>query len=846
MTAPPAMTAPDVVRPAAGKGVATKVVERFRGGGARRVEHRRNGDLVDVTHLYRSGKTQHVMAYGPGDETARVTTYFESGTPNRSFTLVKGVPDGELVTYDEEGLRRSVMPYAKGKPNGLEKRFDANGRLAATSVWENGLREGPFTTWYPTAPPERETVIQYTAGVPASKGSAWHRSGNLKAMFSLISGLKHGEELRYADNDKRQIDAIFRYQYGLLHGRAETFWEPNRKRTDVNYVGGKAVGLERHWHFNGKKAFEVQRVRGERQGAARMWDEKGVLVAILQYRAGVLHGNEFRFYRESGAVRAVFVWQDGKLQGTARVWRDAGVVNKYGTLLAMLPLQNGQIHGTEVRFHEDGKTMWMEVARQHGVVDGDVKVYRKDGTRERVMGYVAGKQHGRTLIFDMKGDKVIGEYHFTEDKPSGMARRWYVGGAPRQEWPWAETGAGVERQWHAPTKGHATGELQWTVPIVAGKRQGVQTVYAEQGWKWAERSWNAGEMTGEERRFYKSGRLMGVYPLVDGKWQGKAKIYAKRGGWLWSEQPYDNHQLHGTETRFARNGSRFALYTWQHGVLKSRRYLQRRGGGKRLKNGCVVFYYAGTENLRRESCPTIDKNVKLEVEYYPNGAKRVEAPLRGGKRHGEATFYRDDGRLHARVTFADGQRSGSEVRYFATGEKQLEIPFKDDKPVGYVRSYFRDGTVQSRYPAGQLPTGTEIQYHRNGAVRMTVPMVKGERDGYARVQGPYGRSVVRLSYRKGERHGLEVHYHPNGKPRMVVPVNHGQRTGRAVIYTSAGQRWAEVPYQAGSRHGTERRFGPSGDHVIEERDYRNDVPVERRSYITTLRGPEPPPAPAPR
>ncbi|MCO4762416.1 MAG: hypothetical protein KC502_12975 [Myxococcales bacterium] len=833
-------TSPDVAVPAIGKDVTAKTVEGFRGGKARRVEHYRNGKLVDVTHYYRSGRPQYVMAYGPGWDIARVTTYFDSGKPHQCFTFKKGVPHGNLTTFNEDGARLSTLPYVNGKPNGKELRFSPKGHLVATSVWRAGRREGPFITWYPTKPPKRESQIQYTAGVPAGKGSAWYPSGNLKAVFTLMSGLKHGDETRYADDSKRKVNATFRYRYGLLHGLSHTYWEPGRKRTEVTYVRGKANGMERHWHFNKRISFEVKRLMDTREGTARMWDEQGRLLAMLTYRAGMLHGNEFRFYERSGAVRAVFVWKDGKLQGMARVWRDGGKINGYGTLLSLIPLQNGQIHGTETRYYEDGKSVWMKVDRVRGVVSGKVTVYRKDGTRERITSYKDGKQHGRTVVFGLKGKQVIGEYNFADGQPAGIARRWYANGRAQSEWPWAAKGSGVERRWHP------NGELQWTVPVSNGLRQGVQTVYAAKRWKWAERSWDSGVMTGEEKRFYANGKVLGIYTVADGKWNGPAKIYAKRGGWLWSKQPYEDGLLHGTEVRYARNGSKFALYFWKHGKRVGRRFLQRRGrgsGGKRMPDGRIVYFYPGTQTMRREIRPTANKNVKMEVLYWRNGAKRVEAPLHKGKRHGEAAFYKDDGQLHARVTFANGVREGSEVRYYATGEKRMEIPFKANKAHGYVRSYYRDGTVESRYPAGTRPTGIEIQYHQNGAVRMTVPLVKGDRHGYARVQGPYGKSAARLSYKKGERHGVEVHYHDNGKPRMVVPVVRGQRTGRAVIYTREGRRWSEMPYQRGQRHGTERRFGPSGKHIIEERDYNSGRPVERRSYVTQIRGAEPPPQP---
>ncbi len=834
----------DVVRPAQGPGVDARVVERFRDGKPRRVEHRKKGKIVDVTHLFRDGKLQHVMAFGPGPNQARVTVYHPSGVPSKTFPLVRGVANGVMVTFDAEGKKASKMPHVDGKPHGLERQLRASGEIKATSMWANGLRQGPFTTYYSGTPAKRESEILYSKGVPASSGRAWWPSGRIKARFELSSGLKHGEEERFSDTAPAYRSATYRYAYGQLHGLADTYWPDGTKATEVTYRYGQATGLERHWHKNGQVAFEVQRRSDLRHGTAQLWQADGQLVATLPYVDGRLHGTETRFYAGSGAMRATFNWKQGAMTGFAYVFRDAKANRKKGVLLAKIPMKKGAIHGVEQRFHPDGKTIWMKVSRNQGLVDGTVHVFRLDGSLERINRYRTGQQHGATELFDHSGKVRLAAYEFSEGKPSGLAKQWWPKGQLRRQWPWAKGATGQERRWHP------NGQLHWQVPIVGGTRNGHQEVFAKAGWRWADRTWQDDVMSGTERRFYRSGQLMGEYPVVDGVWQGRAKVYAKRGGWLWSNRPYDKGQLHGRETRFTKNGKKWAYYYWKRGKLVGKKFLRRRRprdpNVKRYRDGRIVYYYEGTTTPRRELRPTSVKGVTLERLFWPNGALRLEAPLREGKRNGEASFWHDDGALHARVDFVSGVRNGSEVRYFATGEKKLEIPFRQDQPVGYARTFYRNGTIQSRYPVGASKKGVEVQYHRNGAVRMTVPMKKGKRHGFGRFQDPYGRGVARLSYLDGEREGVEVQYHHNGRVRMVVPLRSGQRSGRALIRTQTGKRWADIPYRSGLKHGVERRFGPSGTHITEERDYRDGVALEKRSFVSEVRGAEPLPPPPPR
>ena len=755
--------------------------------------------------------------------------------------MVRGIAQGLMVTFDAEGRKATELPQKDGKPSGIERQFDGSGHLKATSVWSDGFRDGPFITYYPGPKKVRESEIIYRKGVPASTGKAWWPSGRIKARFQLISGLKHGEEERYADKEPTYRNAVYRYSYGQLNGFAHTFWPDGSKATEVTYKLGLATGRERHWHSNGQIAFEVNRVADLRQGMARLWRTDGRLVATLPFKDGQLHGTETRLYPDTGATRATFVWRRGVMEGVAFVWRNSKTPKTKGALLARIPMKGGQIHGVEERFHPDGKTLWMKVPRAEGVVEGEVRVFRVDGTLERINRYVKGLQQGETTLYAEDGKRVIASYEFTAGKPSGVAKQYWPNGQLQRQWPWAEGASGQERRWHP------NGKIHWQVAIVGGQRDGKQEVFAKAGWRWAERTWQAGELTGEERRYYKSGRLMGVYPVVKGVWQGLAKVYARRGGWLWAEQPYDNGELHGRETRYARNGKKWAYYFWKHGKLVRRVFLRKRRRNpnvKRYRDGRVVYFFEGTKVPRKELRPTSVAGVTLERLYWPNGALRLEAPLRDGKREGEAAFWHDDGALHARVTFVSGVREGSEVRYYESGEKKLEIPFRADKPAGYARSFYRDGTIQSRYPVTK--GGVEVQYHRNGAVRMTVPMNSGRRHGFARVQDRYGRGVARLTYIDGAREGVEAQFHLNGRLRMVVPVKGGQRNGRAVVTTDSGRRWAETPYKNGRKHGIERRFGSSGNHIIEERDYRDGVPLERRSYITEVRKAEPLPPPPPK
>jgi antitoxin component YwqK of YwqJK toxin-antitoxin module len=61
--------------------------------------------------------------------------------------------------------------------------------------------------------------------------------------------------------------------------------------------------------------------------------------------------------------------------------------------------------------------------------------------------------------------------------------------------------------------------------------------------------------------------------------------------------------------------------------------------------------------------------------------------------------------------------------------------------------------------------------------------------------------------------GSEMAWHKNGQLRLTVPLQKGQRHGIAVIFSEDGKRWSEQTWVTGQQQGIERRLGPSGDVI---------------------------------
>ena len=107
-------------------------------------------------------------------------------------------------------------------------------------MWSVGERNGPARTFYPSGKLESDT--DWRRGVPASSGKGYCESGKLRSTFALESGVKHGEEVLYADRQGSVRIAKQTWKMGVLHGLAETYFETGELATRVPFVNGLAEG----------------------------------------------------------------------------------------------------------------------------------------------------------------------------------------------------------------------------------------------------------------------------------------------------------------------------------------------------------------------------------------------------------------------------------------------------------------------------------------------------------------------------------------------------------------------------------------------------------------------------
>ena len=116
-----------------------------------------------------------------------------------------------------------------------------------------------------------------------------------------------------APNEK-DTTTVVSFVNGLEDGEWRKYFS-NRKPMEKRFFEkGKKVGVYTAWWPNGKLRLLYHFSNGEYEGSCRDWNEEGVLVAEMNYKAGHEEGPQKQFYN-NGRVRANYVIKDGRRFG---------------------------------------------------------------------------------------------------------------------------------------------------------------------------------------------------------------------------------------------------------------------------------------------------------------------------------------------------------------------------------------------------------------------------------------------------------------------------------------------------------------------------------------------------
>ena len=114
----------------------------------------------------------------------------------------------------------------------------------------------------------------------------------------------------------------------------------------------------------------------------------------------------------------------------------------------------------------------------------------------------------------------------------------------------------------------------------------------------------------------------------------------------------------------------------------------------------VVSYYENDQPAKVHHIDCHDQ-VIWEVEYYEDGAVKMEGGMKNGKREGEWKAYFQDGKVQSEGIFRNGLRTGKATVYHPNGNLYMEGFYKEGHHCGKWTYYDEQGYVVKNVDYGE-------------------------------------------------------------------------------------------------------------------------------------------------
>jgi antitoxin component YwqK of YwqJK toxin-antitoxin module len=277
-------------------------------------------------------------------------------------------------------------------------------------------------------------------------------------------------------------------------------WHPNGQlKIDAFVIGGAAditPGAQQDWLF---------------EETARVYNEKGNLIALISYEKGVMEGTAL-YYHPNGTLHKELPYHNNEIDGEAREYLHNG------TLKSKTFYHAGLREGTSLGFWPESKENWTEQYHEGNLLEGRYYLPNSRLASEVKSGY------GFRALFEENYLQELIEIR--KGKPEGVVKRFT-----------------------------SDCELHSTHSIKQGKKQGEEIEYylsseretaGEPPLPKLSVPWMDDTISGVVKTWYNNGKLESQRELSRNKKTGTALAWYREGGLMYMEEYEEDRLLKGT------------------------------------------------------------------------------------------------------------------------------------------------------------------------------------------------------------------------------------------------------------------------------------------------------------
>lgn len=258
--------------------------------------------------------------------------------------------------------------------------------------------------------------------------NTYHENGNPKQFLEIVNARAQGTYCEWHENGSRALSTKVIGGTPDVTEAAEKTWlfdgiscawnEEGQLVAEISYNQGSLEGPSLYYHANGQLWKRIPYIKNQVEGMMEIYTKDGELLSQASYSQGIRHGCSYRYW-DSTQLASQEEFHRGKLS-------NAQYYDQQGVLLS--EVKEGT--GYRIIFSKDSILEIQEYSE--GVLEGEVKVFNKDGRLKRLYHIKNGIKHGEEVeYYDRPFNSTTQprlSFHWYDGKIQGIVKSWYPDG----------------------------------------------------------------------------------------------------------------------------------------------------------------------------------------------------------------------------------------------------------------------------------------------------------------------------------------------------------------------------------------------------------------------------------
>ncbi len=166
---------------------------------------------------------------------------YDTGKIRTKLNFTSNGDSASVIFYYSNSREAAKGKFFKTKKDGKWEYLGQAGNVVFTEFYENGEKNGLFTTYYPTG--EIYEVIKWANGVKDGGSITYFQNGLIMSSVSYKNGKEHGPVISYYYTGKKRIEGF--YNNGFKDGVWKVYTPDEKVMNEIKYINGRAENQDK-------------------------------------------------------------------------------------------------------------------------------------------------------------------------------------------------------------------------------------------------------------------------------------------------------------------------------------------------------------------------------------------------------------------------------------------------------------------------------------------------------------------------------------------------------------------------------------------------------------------------